>query len=268
MSTATETHTPTAEQPGQRTVPLRIRRQDGPGQEPYWQEFEVPYSIGMNVLTALMEIRKHPVTKDGKTVAPVVWESSCLEEVCGACSMRINGRPRQGCSALIDNLDEPVVIEPMSKFPVVRDLVVDRSVMFDSLRKVKAWVPIDGTHDLGPGPRQAPKDQSWMYVLSRCMTCGCCLDACPQVGDSTGFIGAAIISQVRLFNAHPSGALHKDKRLAALLEPGGIADCGNAQNCVKVCPKEIPLTQSISEMGKETLAFSVRRFFRKPDVEM
>jgi succinate dehydrogenase / fumarate reductase iron-sulfur subunit len=107
-----------------------------------------------------------------------------------------------------------------------------------------------------------------MYVLSRCMTCGCCLDACPQVNEKTGFVGAAIISQVRLFNAHPSGALHKDARLEALLEPGGIADCGNAQNCVKVCPKEIPLTQSISEMGRETLAFSLRRVFRKPDVEM
>jgi succinate dehydrogenase / fumarate reductase iron-sulfur subunit len=107
-----------------------------------------------------------------------------------------------------------------------------------------------------------------MYVLSRCMTCGCCLDACPQVSDRSEFMGAAIISQVRLFNAHPSGGMHRDARLAALLEPGGIADCGNAQNCVKVCPKGIPLTQSISEMGRETLAFSLRRFFRKPDVAL
>ena len=268
MSTATETAPVKQPASAQRTVQLRIRRQDGPGEPSYWQEFAVPYSANMNVLTALGEIRKHPQTVDGKTVAPVVWESSCLEEVCGACSMRINGKPRQGCSALIDNLDEPIVLEPMSRFPIVRDLMVDRSAMFDSLRKVKAWVPIDGTHDLGPGPRQAPRDQSWMYVLSRCMTCGCCLDACPQVSDKTGFMGAAIISQVRLFNANPSGALHKDARLEALLGPGGIADCGNAQNCVKVCPKEIPLTQSISEMGRDTMAYSLRKFFRKPDVEM
>jgi succinate dehydrogenase / fumarate reductase iron-sulfur subunit len=252
----------------QRTVHLRVRRQDGPGQASYWQEFRVPYSPSMNVLMALGEIRKAPRTLDGTATTPVAWESSCLEEVCGACSMRINGKPRQGCSALVDTLDEPIVVEPMSKFPVIRDLIVDRSSMFESLRKIKGWIAIDGTHDLGPGPRQAPESQEWMYVLSRCMTCGCCLDACPQVSDRTGFMGAAIISQVRLFNANPSGALHKDARLAALLEPGGIADCGNAQNCVKVCPKEIPLTQSISEMGRETLAFSLRRFFRKPDVAM
>jgi succinate dehydrogenase / fumarate reductase iron-sulfur subunit len=268
MPTATETHPQSSAATTQRTVQLRVRRQDGPDQPSYWQDFNVPYSPGMNVLTALMEIRRDPRTMDGKVVPPVVWESSCLEEVCGACSMRINGKPRQGCSALVDNLDEPIVLEPMSKFPIVRDLMVDRSFMFEGLKRVKAWVPVDGTHDLGPGPRQMPKDQSWMYVLSRCMTCGCCLDACPQVNEKTGFVGAAIINQVRLFNAHPTGAMHKDARLEGLLGPGGIADCGNAQNCVKVCPKEIPLTQSISEMGKETMAYSLKRFFRKPDVEM
>jgi succinate dehydrogenase / fumarate reductase iron-sulfur subunit len=81
-------------------------------------------------------------------------------------------------------------------------------------------------------------------------------------------MGAALISQVRLFNAHPTGAMHRAMRLEALMGQGGIADCGNAQNCVQVCPKKIPLTQSISEMGWETVRYGVRRFFRKPDVEV
>jgi succinate dehydrogenase / fumarate reductase iron-sulfur subunit len=251
-----------------RTVHLRVKRQDGPGKSPYWHEFRVPWSEGMNVLSCLDEVRKNPVTTDGKRVAPPTWESSCLEEVCGACSMRINGLPRQGCAALVDTLSQPIELEPMSKFPVVRDLVIDRSSMFENLKRIRGWIPIDGTYDLGPGPRQAPKDQSWMYVLSRCMTCGVCLDACPQVNPGTGFMGAALISQARLFNAHPTGALHADARLDALMEPGGIADCGNAQNCVKVCPKEIPLTQSIAEMGRQTIRHGLKRFFRKPDVEM
>ena len=249
---------------GKQTIHLRIRRQDGPDQPSYWQEFEVPLrSEGMNVLSCLDEIRKNPVTRDGKKVAPVVWESSCLEEVCGACSMRINGFAQQGCSALVRRLSQPITLEPMSKFPVVRDLVVDRSVMFESLRKVKAWVPVDGTHDLGPGPRQSPEDQQWRYILSRCMTCGVCLDVCPQVNPKSEFMGAAIISQVRLFNTHPTGSMHSEPRLAALLEPGGIADCGNAQNCVRACPKGIPLTQSIAEMGRETMKFAIKRYFRQ-----
>jgi succinate dehydrogenase / fumarate reductase iron-sulfur subunit len=78
MATATAPHTQEKASTTQRTVQLRVRRQDGPGQASYWQEFSVPYSVGMNVLTALMEIRKDPVTADGKAVPPVVWESSCL----------------------------------------------------------------------------------------------------------------------------------------------------------------------------------------------
>lgn len=268
-SAATSTNGAGPAAPGsQRTVELRIRRQDEPGKPSYWQSFRVPYTEGMNVLSCLEEIRKHPVTTAGEQVNPVVWSSACLEEVCGACSMRINGLPQQGCSALVQNLQQPISIEPMSKFPVVRDLVIDRDKMFADLIRIRGWIPIDGTYDLGPGPRQAPEEQTWMYVLSRCMTCGVCLDACPQVTEATGFVGAAIISQARLFNAHPTGKLHAEARLEALLGPGGITDCGNAQNCVKVCPKGIPLTQSIAEMGRQTMAYSFRRFFRRPDVRM
>jgi len=107
-----------------------------------------------------------------------------------------------------------------------------------------------------------------MYVLSRCMTCGCCTDACPQVNDRQDFIGPAILSQVRLFNAHPTGAMHHHARLDEIMGPGGIVECGNAQNCVRVCPKQIPLTQSISELGRDTIAYGVRKFFTQPDVEM
>ncbi|MCB1218000.1 succinate dehydrogenase iron-sulfur subunit [bacterium] len=249
------------------TVRVKVRRQDEPGAKSYWQEFDVPWTPGMNALSCLQEIQKNPVTADGKAVAAVVWESSCLEEVCGACSMRINGIPRQGCSYLVHE-GEQLVLEPMSTFPVVRDLIIDRERMFQALLESHSWIDIDGTHDLGPGPRQSPKDQSWMYVLSRCMTCGCCLDACPQVNDHSEFVGPSVISQVRLFNAHPSGKMHADKRLDYLMQPGGIADCGNAQNCVKVCPKEIPLTQSIAELGKATLAYGMKRFFHKADLEM
>jgi len=250
------------------TVHLKIKRQDGPDKPSYWQEFAVPYTPGMNILTCLDEISKNPTTIRGETVAPVAWESCCLEEVCGACSMRINGVPQQACSALVEKYKQPITLEPMAKFPIVRDLIIDRQTMFDNLMRVRAWVPIDGTYDLGPGPRQTAADQRWMYVLSRCMTCGCCLDVCPQVNPRSDFIGAAMINQVRLFNHHPTGRMHAKERLEALLGSGGIADCGNAQNCVQVCPKEIPLTQSISEMGRETVFYAVRRFLLKPDVEM
>lgn len=240
-----------------RIVKLKVLRQDGPGQDSTkrWEEFAIAWHPQMNVISALMEVQKNPVTGDGKSVAPVVWDSCCLEEVCGACTMVINGKVRQACSALIDKISpdgDPITVQPMTKFPLVRDLIVDRSRMFNDLKKVKAWVQLDGSHELGPGPRQSPENQETAYPLSRCMTCGCCMEACPQVGPHSDFIGPAAISQVRLFNLHPSGKMHATDRLEALMGPGGVDGCGKAQNCVEVCPKEIPLVDSIAEVSRQT----------------
>ena len=98
--------------------------------------------------------------------------------------MLVNGRVRQACTALVDSLlaEKPGQIElrPMTKFPVLRDLVVDRARMFAALEQIQAWVPVDSYLDMGPGPRQSQQDQETAYVLSKCIVCGCCLEACPQ----------------------------------------------------------------------------------------
>lgn len=238
-----------------RPVDVRIKRADGPNEKVRWEEFQVPWEPQMNVISILMAIQRNPTTKDGKTTTPVVWEQACLEEVCGSCTMIVNGRVRQACTALVAQIapnGEALTIEPMTKFPLVRDLIVDRARMFEYLKKVKAWIFLDGTHSLGAGPRVAPEVQEEAYPLSRCMTCGCCLEACPNVNDGSPFMGPQVISQVRLFNMHPSGKMNANERLDAIMGEGGIADCGKAQNCVQVCPKEIPLTESISVIGRDT----------------
>ncbi len=249
-----------------KTTRLKIWRQEAHDKPGRFEEFELPHRPGANIISCLMEIQKHPTTAKGEKTTPPVWESNCLEEVCGACTMVINGKVQQSCSALVDRLapnGETITLEPMHSFPLVRDLMVDRSKMFDTLKKVHAWIDLDGTHDLGPGPRLSPYDQEWAYELSKCMTCGCCLEACPNWHYTGEFVGPAAISQVRLFNTHPSGQLHAHVRLESLMGPGGITDCGNAQNCVKVCPKGIPLTTSIADMYRETTKYSISRWFRK-----
>ena len=245
------------------TVLIRIKRQANPQAQPHWEEFEVPYRRGMNVTSALMDIAASPVTRDGKQTTPVTYDSNCLEEVCGSCAMLINGRTRMACSALIDQLEKPIVLEPFSKFPVVRDLAVDRQVLFENLKRVKAWVPIDGTYDLGAGPKMSPQEQEYAYPLSRCISCCCCMEACPQFNQDTGFVGAATISQVRLFNTHPTGKELKHERLHALMGDGGIHECGYAQNCVEVCPKDIPLTKSIAEVGGAVMRQAIKDLFVK-----
>jgi succinate dehydrogenase / fumarate reductase iron-sulfur subunit len=233
-------------------ITFKIKRQDSPQTAPYWETFVLPHRDHANVISCLQEIQRNPVTRDGEKVRPVVWDCNCLEEVCGSCTMVINGRARQSCTALVDQLHQPVVLEPLSKFPVIRDLQVDRTRMFDDLKQVKAWLDIDGTHNIGEGPTVPPKDRDVSYALSQCMTCGCCLEACPQYTRTNDFLGAFIFSQVRYFNLHPTGAMHKDERLDAVMGAGGITHCGNAQVCVEVCPKHIPLTESIADIGRQT----------------
>src|SRR5690348_4769973 len=246
-----------------KTVILKIRRQESPKSSSRWEEFELTWKPGMNVISDMMEIAANPVTRDGKATTAIAYDSNCLEEVCGSCAMLINGRARMACSALIDKLDQPITVEPLSKFPLVRDLAVDRSVLFENLKAVKAWVPIDGSYDLGSGPRMTMEEQEEAYPLSRCISCCCCMEACPQFNEDTGFVGAATISQVRLFNTHPTGAALKRERLVALMGDGGIQECGYAQNCVEVCPKDIPLTKSISEVGGQVMKQALGDLLRR-----
>lgn len=254
-----------------RTVLIRIKRQEGPGKSSRWEEFDVPFATGANIISCLQWIAANPRTVEGENSTPVVYDSGCLEEVCGACTMVINGTVRQSCTALIENIidsSNTITLEPMSSFPVIRDLAVDRARLFKALEQVRAWVPIDGTYDLGAGPMESPKTQLTRYQLSQCMSCGCCLEACPQFNleekeedwkDS--FIGPQAISQARYFNLHETGQILADERVDAISGMGGVGDCGNAQNCVKVCPKEIPLTESIAAMGRAVTVRTIRKFF-------
>ncbi|KDP13510.1 MULTISPECIES: succinate dehydrogenase iron-sulfur subunit [Staphylococcus] len=244
-----------------KTIKLIIKRQKDANSQPYEESFEIPYRENLNVIACLMEIRRNPINDKGEKTTPVTWDMNCLEEVCGACSMVINGRARQSCSAIVDQLEQPIRLEPMNTFPVIRDLQVDRSRMFDNLKRMKAWIPIDGTYDLGPGPRMPEKKRQTAYELSKCMTCGVCLEVCPNVTSKNDFVGAQAISQVRLFNLHPTGAMTKDERLDALMDQGGLQACGNSQNCVQACPKGIPLTTSIAAMNRESSFHMFKSFF-------
>lgn len=271
------------------SIRVRVLRQSGPQQESYWELFDIDYEREMNVISVLQRIAAKAENVDGKKVSPVAWDCGCLEEVCGSCTMVINGRVRQSCSALVDNLlienPDEIVLEPMSKFPVIRDLMVDRQRLFRALQRVQAWVPVDSYYDMGPGERQLRADQERNYPLSQCMSCGCCLEACPQYnkidlvkeeGETAeafearkkaaydqAFLGAHAISQAMLFNHHPTGKSLASERLDALMGPGGVTACGNAQNCVAVCPKEIPLTTSIARAGRATTIHAVKKWFEK-----
>ncbi len=220
-------------------------------------------------------------------VAPVAYESGCLEEVCGSCTMRINGRVRQACSALVDRLllDGPTEIElrPMSKFPVVRDLCVDRYRLFRALEKLQCWVPVDGYYDMGSGPKQSSEQQERDYPLSQCMSCGCCLEACPQFNEvvinrhqeeseeafekrrdeelDQHFIGAAAMSQAVLMNSSPNGQSLVTRRIEAMIAPGGIQNCGKSGQLPSRMPEKHSANALLGTSQRAATIHVIKKFF-------
>ena len=142
---------------GRRTFEVRVLRQDSPERPAIGSGIGSSAKPDMNVTSVLQRIAAQAETVDGEPVAPVAYDSNCLEEVCGTCTMLINGRVRQACSALVDKLlaeqPEEIELRPMSKFPVVRDLW---SIAGGCSGPGKAASLDSGRRLLRHGPRPAP----------------------------------------------------------------------------------------------------------------
>lgn len=193
----------------------------------------------------------------------------------GAATPRIGAsRQSNACSARMADTSAPMPRVRLSSCTTTARLVVvtdSRNVSASSGAKVRrsttyAWVPIDGTHDLGPGPGIDPLIQEQAYPLSRCMSCCLCMEVCPQFNEATRFVGAAIINQVRLFNLQPTGDHLRHARLEAMMGDGGIHECSYAQKCVQICPKSIPLTASISIVNGQAVRQAIGDLFQQTEL--
>lgn len=245
-----------------KTVLLKIRRQDDPGDLPYWEQFVVELKAGMTVVDALEAIREQPVTADGNATAPVAFESACAGGLCGACAMVINGRVQLACATLLEDCSEPVAIEPLSKFPVVRDLRVDRARMLEAFSRMEAWAAVDGLHEHGPALSIAPEAAAVQAANAACIMCGACSEACPQVNERSAFAGAFLFAQLLPLASHPIGARGASLRMDEMLGRGGIADCAGARACEAVCPQGIPLGASASALEALATRHALKRLFR------
>jgi len=151
------------------------------------------------------------------------------------------------------------------------------------LKKLECWVPVDNYYNMGSVPKQSIQAQEQNYPLSQCISCGCCLEACPQyqllsIERADGkaeeayqqrrdneldrhFFGAVPMSQAVLMNSHPTGKALAPSRIEALIAPGGIQNCGKAGNRQAVCPKEIPLMHSWGRVNSAATVHVTQKFF-------
>ena len=122
---------------------VKIKRQKFHDSEPYWQNFIYDGDMHVTVSALLDHLNYTDDLFDaqGNPATKIRWECSCMQAVCGGCAMIINGVPALACSTFIDNVKgNELVLEPLSKFPVVADLIVDRNVIYENLNEVGAYL--------------------------------------------------------------------------------------------------------------------------------
>lgn len=179
---------------------------------------------------------------------PVEYSCSCLQGICGACAMVINSVPRLACKTFLNEETEVtengmITIEPLSKFPPVNDLKVDRSALFDAMTDCELWLENDSEYN--------PEDLDFEYEMSLCLMCGCCTEVCPnyKLGD---FVGAqAAVSASKLINQE-SDKEHL-KSMKKKYKKRFFSHCVKSISCEDVCPMEIPTQRAISRMNRKSV---------------
>ena len=217
---------------------FKILRKKAEEEKQYWQTF---FYTGLEendtVATALRKINEDTDVRDekGNPVEKIIWESSCLQKKCGACAMRINGKPRLACDSQLIELGDVIRLEPLRKFPLVADLMVDRQTMFDNLRGMKAWLNREVSLD--------EKVNEIAYDASCCLQCGCCLEVCPNFAVNGKFSGtAAMVPFNRLLSELPK---RKKEELYGIYTGRIYEGCGKSLACRDVCPAGIDVEKML-----------------------
>lgn len=238
---------------------IKIKRQDSPESQSYWEEFKLkaPHQE-MTVRSLLKQIQINPVNHRGEKTRPVLWEESCLEESCGSCSMLINSKPAQICSLKLSELESHITLEPLSKFPVIRDLIVDRSSYRKEYQSIQNEAPFDGFYIKRKNFELKNKSYSlYQEEMWDCIHCGLCLEVCPQWANTNSFMGPYSLSQKS--KTVSSTLSHKDFKV--LTKNAGIDLCKNVQNCNKTCPKNLPLLEGLAHLKKKASRFFLKAIF-------
>ncbi len=205
-----------------------------------WQEYEVPCQPDWVVLDALNYIKDE--------IDPSLshrW--SCRMGVCGRCGMLVNGRPMLTCAAFVRDYTEQIRVEPLSNFPVVRDLVVELDSFMHKLKSVKPWIIRRLERAIDEGEvRQSPAQLEEFKQFSMCINCALCYAAGPVLAHEPGFVGPAAIALGYRYN-RDSRDEGEAARWDGMHGPEGVWSCSYANECSEVCPKHVDPAMAIQQ---------------------
>jgi succinate dehydrogenase / fumarate reductase iron-sulfur subunit len=217
-------------------VTLRIWRGDSDGGK--FEEYSTSVEEGMVVLDVV-----HKVQAEQANDLACRW--NCKAGKCGSCSAEINGSPRLMCMTRMNDMpaDEPITIEPMQTFPLIRDLVTDVSSNFEIKKRIKPFKPRKPDAEDGTW-RMSQEDVDRVQEFRKCIECFLCQDVCHVLRDHhlhEEFIGPRFLVYTAALEMHP---LDTEDRLADLKNSQGVGYCNITKCCTKVCPEHITITDN------------------------
>jgi fumarate reductase iron-sulfur subunit len=222
---------------------------------PTFQDYEVPCPKDWVVLDGLNYVKDR---LDGT----LSYRWSCRMGVCGSCGMTVNGEPKLTCATfLADYAPGPVRVEPLSSFPILRDLIIEMSDFLRKLSVVKPWIVRKEDKPLAEGEYlQTPQELDDYKQFSMCINCMLCYAACPIYALDPKFIGPAAIALAQRYNldSRDQGA---GERREILSQHEGIWGCTFVGECTKVCPKNVDPAGAIQRYKLSAALDSLRAFF-------
>lgn len=215
------------------------------------QKYEYTGSLNIPVTTLLERINH-------ENNIHIHYSSSCLQGLCGSCAMLINGWPKLACKTFVNQeamtkYYKKITLEPLSKFPTVKDLKVDRSIMHRNLINTTQWIETKAKINM--------ENISFEYELSQCLMCGCCLEACPNYNGDDEYYGMPLtVSSAKIIKQETDD--DRINKLRSQYKKHFYKNCVKALVCEDVCPMKIPTQRAISMMNKQAI-WNFRHILKK-----
>ncbi len=211
--------------------------------EPRYETYEVPYSAGDRILDVLIRVREDL----GKDLA---FRWSCRNRICGSCGIFVNDEPKLLCW---DEALPEMKIEPLPHFPVIKDLVVDRSLYDARIQKMQPYLeprelrPTTGEISPETLYNLKPEETRLAVKFQECIECLLCVSVCPVTdGGRAQYPGPAALTRLAHYTFDPRDNLPR----VELAFNQHIYDCIRCYSCEKVCPVKIPVVTGISRIER------------------
>jgi len=205
----------------------------------HWENYQVELEPTDRVLDGIEAIK-------GGVDGTLALRRSCAHGICGSDAMIINGRNRLACKVLVKSVKQPITIEPMRGFRVLKDLIVDMEPFFAKYRSVTPYLVEEGSRP-EKERLQSPRERERFDDTTKCIQCGACTTSCPSFWSNPDYIGPAAIVQAHrfIFDSRDKG---KEERLKVMNDREGVWRCRTVFNCVEACPRGINVTRAIGEV--------------------